>query len=132
MSHTIYLQTDRENHNDFTFDLDTRVDLSEGSWGCAVVELSLIKEFSASAGSVYLTSNFVDASLVNDHSLNVLRGVTDRRAKIYNLLYVPVNVSELNYLHFKLVTSTGALWKPNAMRPQHAGTMMMLHFKRIH
>ena len=69
----------------------------KGSWECALVELSMVCDFTPKSDRLYLCGDFLDVSLINQDRIQLLRNIEVRgKYKKYlterylDLIYVPM------------------------------------------
>ena len=104
----------------------------EGSWTCAVTEVSLTCDFKPRSQRLYLCGDFVQESYVRDSLLPVLRNfeIETRYKKLkhkefVNLVRVPLTVTHLNSLRLYL--------KDEHLKPVQFNSKdlhCVLHFKK--
>ena len=85
----------------------------EGSWSCALVDISLDCHFSPKSNRLYLCCDFVEDSYVKESLLPVLRNVEINnryrklKTELYTYpLYVPLKTSNLHTVRIYLLDET--------------------------
>ena len=115
--------------SDFRINLP-RSYILEGSWECALMELSFAPELEASTRRIYICSDLVDASYAKNTSLPILRSVAVLSEEVTDMtfdrpIYIKVRQQEVNRFHMFILDDN---LKMCHFKDDHV--YCLLHFRR--
>lgn len=84
--------------------LPEEVNLSDGPWYCALIELTLPRE---PTQALYLTTDFVESSIAGPRKLPIISGITQTVTRPRHLSFFRVKTTSLSTVELNLVNRLG-------------------------